>query len=304
MKNVYFPFLLFSLLVSHLTKAQSIPAFDLYPYNYSQINPAYTGAESRFKFAAQGRAHHWGTDFSSSDWMLAGEVNLKKLRSGIGFMATQENNGLPYLKTRYSLNYSYAIPLKDSSQLRIGTNLSVNRLSIEYSKYDFENDHDIILYKNGEKESGSRFNVGVGVWYSRRKLFAGLSIDYLYQPTLTISDNLIAIQLKRNYQVVLGWKELTLSRQFSTTPSLNFSTHRGYWEMDINNTFAFRKIWLLGITYRTYDYEYIKPTSQFIFNGGVKLLKHFQIMGTIYSTTPSNAYTSGFNGELLMKITY
>lgn len=66
MKNQYYLFLFLLCALYGPVKGQRMSAFDLYPYNFSLINPAYTGSEATHKFSALGRGSNLGDEFSST----------------------------------------------------------------------------------------------------------------------------------------------------------------------------------------------------------------------------------------------
>jgi len=199
MKNQYYLFLFLLCALYGPVKGQSIAAFDLYQYNFSLINPAYTGSEGTHKFSAMGRGNNLDDEFPSTSWMLAYEASIKAIHSGVGFMYTRDNFS-PYRNGRYSLTYSYVFTLSDSSQLRLGTNFSLDKSVIDFSRYRLLDPFDPVLNASS-KVSDQQLMVGVGIWYNRQKLFAGLTADYLNQPDFYEKSPLLINTVGRRYQM-------------------------------------------------------------------------------------------------------
>jgi hypothetical protein len=95
-----------------------------------------------------GRGNNLNDDFSSTSWMLGYEASIKAIHSGVGLMHTKDNVG-PYINHRYSLTYSYVFTLSDSSQFRLGTNLSLDRKVLDFSRYRYIDPDDLLIYGRG-----------------------------------------------------------------------------------------------------------------------------------------------------------
>jgi type IX secretion system PorP/SprF family membrane protein len=301
MKNQYYLFLFLLCALYGPVKGQSISAFDLYPYNFSLINPAYTGSEGTHKFSALGRGNNLGDEFSSTSWMLGYEASIKSIHSGVGFMYTRDNIG-PYRNGRYSLTYSYTFTLPDSSQFRLGTNLSLDRLVLDYSDFRMLDPNDLLL-NTGSKVSDQHPIVGVGVWYNRQKLFAGFSVDYLNQPTFRLNETFpLTYTIDRKYHITLGYKDLQWGGAFTSTHSLNYTRPAQNWYFtDWNNTVAYKDLLFLGLGYRLPKEGF--EQGSFRMNGGVWIARRVQLMSLIYVQKHKNVRSSGLSGELLLKVT-
>lgn len=242
--------------------------------------------------------------------MLGYEASIKSIHSGVGFMYTRDDLG-PYRNGRYSLTYSYVFTLSDSSQFRLGTNLSLDKSVIDFSRYRYLDPFDPVPTTR-PKVSDEQPTVGVGVWYNRQKLFAGLTVDYLNQPTFRRGKTIDLINtVGRRYQIIVGYKDLPWGGAFTSTHSLNY-TRQASWYFgdrnftdlyftDWNNTIAYKDLLFLGLGYRLPKEGF--EHGSFRMNGGVWIARHVQLMSLIYVQKNKNARSSGLSGELLLKVT-
>jgi|GEM_PF-2736850 len=303
MKKRYLFFLFLCGWFAECVQAQSFIYSDLYQYNYSTINPAYTGTEANHKFSAIGKGDNLGDTHPYTSWMVAYEASVKKLHSGVGFMFTKDSFG-PYINHRYSLTYSYAFSLPDSSQLRLGINSSLDKSDIDFSRYRYQDPSDpISRYELSDK----RPSVGLGVWYKRKNWFAGLSVDYLNRPTFYSDASLpyyaqsFAHTVREKYQITLGYQDFQLGKHLASTHSLNHFRYSGQYFTDWNNTIAYRNLLLLGLGYRLPKEGFDR--GSFRINGGIRISRYFQLMSLVY-VQKQNAYERrSFSGELLLKVT-
>jgi hypothetical protein len=225
-------------------------------------------------------------------------------------MYTRDNIG-PYRNGRYSLTYSYTFTLSDSSQLRLGTNLSLDKSGIDFSRFRLLDPGDPLFYANSSV-SDEQPTVGVGVWYNRQKLFAGLTVDYLNQPTFRLSEMLgLNHTVGRMYHLTLGYKDLQWGGVFTSTHSLNY-TRQGRWYFgdwyltdqyftDWNNTIAYKNLLFLGLGYRVPKEGFER--GSFRVNGGVWIARHVQLMSLIYVQKDKFQRNTSLSGELLLKVT-
>jgi type IX secretion system PorP/SprF family membrane protein len=295
MKKHFCFFLILLGLCCERLRAQSYPAFDLYQYNYSLINPAYTGNEGSHKFSATGRGDNLGDTRPYTSWMLAYEAFIPRINSGVGVIYTKDNVG-PYINQRYGLTYSYHFTLPDSSQLGLGINSSLDKSLIDFSRYRYQDPFDPI---SRDKLSDKRPSVGVGMWYKRKNWFAGFSVDYLNRPTF-FSDASLPQTLHERYQITLGYQDFQLGKHLSSTHSLNHSRYFEGYFTDWNNTVAYRNLLLLGLGYRLPKAGF--EQGSFRINGGVRISSHFQLMSLVYMQKPKAYERRSLSGELLLKV--
>lgn len=265
------------------------------------INPAYVGSEAQQKFTTMGRIFNFKSSFSpntieASSGLISYEHDVKSIKISFGFLSYNDKIGAT-IDNRYSLLYTYTFTMKDSSSLRIGTNLSFDRKTIDFSQYIPIDPNDPILISDNAVSS-SKANVGMGIWYTRKKFFTGVSVDYLNEPKFNFSTDL-STSYKRNYQIVAGFNKIKLTKHLATTHSFFFRTDGKLYDADLNNILIVKNILMLGATYRILSKDL--KENLFLINGGLKLADKYQIVFKIYSQKPA-FLRSAFSGEALLSI--
>lgn len=148
--------------------------------------PGYTGIEGKHTINGQYNTS-WNTlpFMGSKNFILAYDVGIKKIKSGIGLYMESNVSG-PDRTTKFNLTYSYIFFKNENSSLSLGTLISSNNKAVILSALTWESQYNNTPGKwtgvaSGEPVYPNRryLNLGGGLWFSNKGFFAGLSYFHL-----------------------------------------------------------------------------------------------------------------------------
>ena len=172
-------------------KAQDLYYTRKYFINPVLINPAITGAENIPKIIMSYDKQFLGIDHSPETYSVSGQlrigkydfynprqfINESKFRSlgrvGIGGGIFYDKDG-PLSQLMINMAYAYHIPFKNESQLSFGLSGILYNYRLNSSEFIPYHLNDPFLYVDPEKRT--TFNTGIGMHYTIKSLFTGISI--------------------------------------------------------------------------------------------------------------------------------
>lgn len=159
--------------------AQQDPLNTLFVQNPSLVNPAYAGAKDVMSVNLGTRIQWTGIDGAPRTSNLNFSTPLQNESISVGFNVLNDKIG-PINQTGLFADVAYKLPIDNKSSLRIGIRAGVSLFTANFTELQlgsgsgstdaaFANDF------NGEVLP----NVGLGVYYSNEKIFAGISVPSL-----------------------------------------------------------------------------------------------------------------------------
>lgn len=153
------------------------------------------------------------------------------------------------------ISYSYKFKFTDSHFLKLGIQLNVIRLYIDYSQNDPVIPDPCVSYV---EESGIKADINLGIWYSWKKLSIGASVINVFRPVLIpYEPNCVyeedGARLRRFF-IFLTKYEIQLSKSFDLTPSIYFFSYSNfnlefYDYLDYSLNLSYNNIINLGTVY-------------------------------------------------------
>jgi len=234
-------------------QAQSDVQFTHFMVNRMMYNPAFTGGKNVLDAAAIYRSQWWsGLDGAPRTFSIMAHAPLPKDPAhSVGISLVADKIGL-YQATLGGLYYAYRILLKDdgSQTLRLGANLRFDNWRADWS---MGRPFDLVDSQlDGAAEQASRPNIGLGVYFTSGKFYAGLSAPLLLaNPLYNDRNNFGAGVL--SYYLIAG-TELPLSDGVAFHPNamISFNPHAPF-ELDLNANFLIGEVLWLGASYRHGD---------------------------------------------------
>lgn len=255
MKKVVLILLFF--LGGHEVWAQHQPFYSQYIYSGLLINPAYAGSQDALNITAAYRNQWTGFTGAPKNFSLAAHSPLRNKKVNLGLVISNEKYGISAL-TDLNIAYAYRMKLKQGS-LSLGVQAGVDLLKNDWSQVKTTDQNDPNFVPRVENKTTPKF--GGGLYYSNRKLYAGLSLPTLYKVDSKGSFSSIALNF---YAGLL----LPLKNDVVIKPSFLIKyLPNSPLQYDITSTFYLNKIIGVGFGYRSNDAVYafldIKITDQF-----------------------------------------
>jgi type IX secretion system PorP/SprF family membrane protein len=156
------------------------------------------------------------------------------------------------------VEYAYKLKL-GNGVLSVGLDLGFMNLSFAVDSVDFaagqdeyHQDSDPVLENltSGEKgASGMGFDMGLGVYYSAPRWWAGISYGHLTQPKIEWSD-VTELAVRGTMYVVGGYKWQLKNRNWMLLPSAMLMTDFRGWDVNLTMLAQVQKRYRFGLGYR------------------------------------------------------
>lgn len=265
-------------------RSQQVPLYSQYMMNGFLLNPAVAGSEGYTAINITAREQWLGLKDAPSTHALSGQTRIlknsyisknasvrkrQKMSSrsgkvGLGGYVFNDQNG-PISRTGIQIAYAYHIRMRQS-QLSFGLSGTGYQFAIDPSKIRFEEQYDE-LFEFADKTIFIP-DAAMGVYYSDPRLYAGFSVNQLFQSALRLGEKGYAeYKMKRYYYVSSGY-DFPVNDFLTIEPSFLLKTSEDlFWQADINTKFIFQEEYWAGLSYRT--------GGSLVFMGGVRVDKYF-----------------------------
>lgn len=255
MQNVYKKLLGASFTLGSLAlQAQQDPMYTHYMYNTLVVNPAYAGSRDALTVTALHRSQWVSFKGAPQTETMTFHTPLRNNRLAVGMYAINDRIG-PINNTSVFGDFAYRIPIDSRSRLAFGLSAGVKVTQARLSTLEVEQQNDPAFQNNIVNKTNP--NVGFGMYYSREKFYAGVSVPYLLQnkySNITLNnETLLSGTEKRHYFFIAG-SVLDISEKFAFKPTTLIKlTPAAPIEADITASFVYDMKLSLGANYRTGD---------------------------------------------------
>lgn len=203
--------------------AQSDPALTHYWMVEPEYNPAAAGSTDYIRIVGAYSAQLTGYDDAPTT-MYAGvdmPMFFAKPSHGLGVLFMNDEVGL-FSNKRLSLQYSYRFKLF-GGKLGIGVQGDMVTSSFDGTEVDVEESDDPAIPTS--EVDGNRLDVGVGIYYTHRNWYAGISALHLTAPTINLGDS-YETEVERTYYLTGGYN-IRLRNPFLTIRPSVFAIYDG-----------------------------------------------------------------------------
>ena len=170
------------------------------------LNPGAAGIANQDMIGISYRSQWSSFPGSPRTYMVYGDMNLEKLKAGIGAYLYRDETG-PTSRTGVQLAYSYHIISRDEKhKLGLGIELRGLQYAIDKGKLTDALGNDPAL---GGASSKFGFDAGAGAYYTNDKLSIGAAVSQLIQSKLQLADvpnAKISGKLYRHYNFLANYK--------------------------------------------------------------------------------------------------
>lgn len=247
-------FIMVLTLISVTIYAQQIPMYTHYMYNTLVINPAYAGSRDALTVTALHRSQWVGFEGAPSTQTLTLHAPLRNQHIGLGLAVMNDKIG-PLNNSSVTGNFAYIMQLTAKAKLSLGISAGVNMISANLDKLRLDQQNDPAFVNNINNKITPDF--GAGIYYSRERFYAGVSVPNLLQNTTSktsdANNNIINANDQRHYFLIAGTM-LKISENLSFKPTTLVKVTPGApIQADVTASFVIVNRLLLGAMFRSSD---------------------------------------------------
>ncbi len=229
--------------------AQQKTVISQYMYSGLLLNPAYAGNQNQLKVDFMYRKQWLNFDGAPTTLTVAAHSSLKNKRVGVGFAVANDKIGVHQDIGFYGM-YAYKIPFQ-SGTLALGLQAGFNQLTADYDQLNLAQNGDIVFSTFDKKFNP---NFGTGLFYSTKTFYAGLSVPYLLENSITSVNGTLSEGREHRYYFLTAGKVIDVNKNLKYIPSMLLRYQQGApMGFDINMSFMFEEVVNLGISYRSSD---------------------------------------------------
>lgn len=211
-------------------------------------NPAYAGVGDGVCGDLIGRNQWAGLNGAPKTVFFDVRYASEKLHGGAGL--TVVNDQLGFQKQTYvNASYSYKREIQNVGKLYVGISMAINKASWNGGFIPPQSYNDPNIPFGGY--SSSVINSSVGMYYTRDKLFMGLSATNLNEGVFKGSSQ-FNFNTVRHYYVLAGYG-VNINRAFDLIPSVFAKSDGVSTQVDIKTKLIYNNQFFAGINYRISD---------------------------------------------------
>jgi type IX secretion system PorP/SprF family membrane protein len=251
-------FLYLSLIFNLAALGQQDPQYTNNMHYKLGINPGFAGAEDAINGLILNRYQWEGFPGAPKTLVFSVDaaVNAFGAPGGIGLNIISDQLGFEKNIT-INANYAYKTELA-FGDLGIGLSLGLYNKTIDGEWEIPEDEFGIYTQPNSDpaipqgETSQLAGDIGLGLYLSSNKYYAGISVTHINQPSIKYAD-LVSTYLARHYYFTGGYNISLPDPLFVLQPSFLFKTDGASWQMDVNANIIFDERFWGGLTYRVND---------------------------------------------------
>ena len=235
-------------------KAQQDPMYTHYMYNTLVINPGYAGSRDALTITALHRSQWVNYKGAPIVQTLTAHGPLRNEHLGIGLSVSNDKIG-PTNNTSAVIDFAYIMKLNSKAKLAFGLSAGANLLQANLASVQLDQQIDPSFQNNISNKITP--NVGFGLYYSRERFYAGLSVPKIIQNNYSdlnqTATNTLAGKEQRHYFFIAGTViKLGRNLDFKPTTLVKVTTAAPI-QADVTASFIIMKKVLIGAMYRTGD---------------------------------------------------
>lgn len=182
--------------------AQKDPSIAHYWMTETSFNPAAAGKGSLLNVAGLYNMTYAGFDNSPKTIYASCDMPIRLMKSnhGVGAKFVSDNIGI-FSHTNLSLQYAYQRKMFGGT-MAFGVNIGMISEKIKSEDIDLENSDDYAFPSSDA--NGTTLDLGVGIYYTRKNFYAGLSATHINSPSMEIGERQ-TFNVKSSYYLTAGY---------------------------------------------------------------------------------------------------
>jgi type IX secretion system PorP/SprF family membrane protein len=240
------------------------PQFTQFYANPIYLNPALAGSHGCPRFALNYRDQWPSLSGNYITYSVSYDTYLKKIKSGIGVIATHDQQGQGTIYTSsLGLVYSKHLKLSRKWTLNFGAKAAMTNKFLDWDKLTFGDMIDPrrgFIYQTGDVPRGPEsgrffFDATVGTVLYNKNFFVGLSVNHLNRPDESMIQGKSELPIRWTghigTEIKLG-KKSQYSNTTSIMPNVIYQYQNGFQELSLG-TYVKYGVFNVGAWYRNRD---------------------------------------------------
>lgn len=256
-------------------RAQADAQFSQYFEVPNYYNAAAIGVGDMLHTRAAARLQWVGIKHAPQTFLVTGDMpfRLFRKRLGVGLLFQQESYGL-YHNLNIGAQLAYKQPLF-KGVLSLGLQLGLIDQQFRGSHVLLPDDDD---YHQGSDDAipttdirGNALDIGLGIFYTHRWFWAGISAQHLNSPTVALNaetgdggqERNYEFQIGRTFYFIAGSNIKVKNTLFEVLPSFLVKTDMTFTSWDATCRLRYNNFLTAGLGYRWKDAVYLVLSAQF-----------------------------------------
>lgn len=236
------------------TYAQQDPMFTHYMYNTLAVNPAYAGSRDALTITGLHRSQWLDFKGAPSSQTLTMHSPIANEHIGLGLSVLNDKIGVSN-NTSIKVDFTYRMNLNKKSKLALGLSGGAKFFQANLEGLNLDQTGDPTFQNTISNRITPNF--GAGIYYSRERFYAGVSVPNLIQNSYSVINQVngstLTAKEQRHYFLIAG-TVIKLSDNLDFKPTtLVKVTAAAPIQADLTASFIIGKKLLLGGMYRTGD---------------------------------------------------
>lgn len=231
--------------------AQNDVQYTHHLFNRLAYNPAFAGSQCAPVLNGTYRNQWMGLDKAPTTGRIEFHAPFSNQRSGFGIGLTRDEAAI-FSNTYLDLNYAYRFNVSDEGKLAIGIK---GQLDNGRANWQDTNPLDVgDQFLGNDDRTNTRFNVGLGLYYTQNNFYLGLSAPQLMKSSFYDRVGISGDGADYRTYYLMGGFVTDLSSNVKLIPGFLVSYNANApFEVDLNANLVFmEKLWL-GLNYRVGD---------------------------------------------------
>ncbi|MES2778297.1 MAG: type IX secretion system membrane protein PorP/SprF [Bacteroidota bacterium] len=235
-------------------QAQQVPMYTHYMYNTLVVNPAYAGSRDALTITALHRSQWVGVSDAPTTQTLTMHTPLRNQHIGLGLAVMKDKIG-PISNIGVVGDFAYRMQLTKKAKLAMGMSLGANFFQANLNTLTTDQQNDPAFQNNINNDI--RPVVGFGLYYSRERFYAGVSVPNLMQNSFSTDQDANGTTLagkdQQHYFLIAGTVlKITDNLEFKPTTLIKI-TEAAPIQADLTASFIIVKKLLVGAMFRSGD---------------------------------------------------
>lgn len=235
-------------------EAQQVPMYTHYMYNTLVVNPAYAGSREALTITALSRSQWVNFEGAPLTQTLTIHTPLRNQHIGLGLALMQDKIG-PVKTTSITADFAYIMQLTRKARLALGLSAGANMFQANLNTLNLDQQNDPVFATNINNKITPDF--GFGIYYSRERFYAGLSIPNLLENNyskITEGNGNTLIGIEQRHYFFIAGTVLKLSDNILFKPTTLVKVTSGApVQADLTASFIILKRFLAGAMIRSGD---------------------------------------------------
>ena len=224
--------------------AQQDPQFSQNMFNKLANNPGFAGSRGNIATSVLHRSQWMGIEGAPSTQNFSIDAELPFLYGGVGLNIVKDNiAGFSNLGLQAS--YAYRTEL-GVGQIGMGMSVGMFQSGVDGSDFKYAQPGDDAIPISSV--SGSKLDIGAGVYYNTQDVYVGISSSHMTEPVVEWSDG-SQFPLTRHYFLIAGYTH-DLNPVLLFHPSIYLKSDGATSQLDISTNLIYNNKMWSGVSYR------------------------------------------------------